>query len=124
MTLETPWSKAKRTKSQKQEERLGKMEGGRKQINSGRTAWNSKRDNTLHDFLIEARTTDKGSYRIEKAEFQQLRRQAHQTPPGMLPGMQIDLGELHLMVTELSAFQNREMRILELEALLEKAQRA
>jgi hypothetical protein len=33
--------------------------------------------------------------------------------------MQIDLGDLHLMVTELQAFHDREMLIYELQARLE-----
>ena len=121
MQRETPWLRAKgKTKSQRQEERLGKMEGGSKQVNSGRL-WRWKRDARLHNFLIEARTTDAGSYRVERKEFLDIRRQARQTPPGLLPAMQIDLGDLHLMVTELSAFQDAQMRIIELEAALEDA---
>jgi hypothetical protein len=118
--METPWLRAKtKTKSQRQEERLGAMEGGKKQVNSGRF-WRWKRDAVLHNFLIEGRTTDAGSFRIEKQEFQDMRKQARQTPPGLLPGMQIDMGDLHLMVIELSAFQDAQMRILELEALMEQ----
>lgn len=117
--VDTPWARAKKTKSQKQEERIGNMEGGKKQINSGRF-WRSKRDAVLHNFLVEARTTDAGSYRIEKKEFFNIKRQGLETPPGLLPSMQIDLGELHLMVVELSAFQDMSMRILELEARLER----
>lgn len=123
MGIETPWQRAKKTKSQKQEERLGKMPGGKKQINSGRF-WRSKRDARLHNFLIEARTTEAGSYRVERAEFLSIRKEALQTPPGLLPGMQIDLGDLHLIVTELSAFQDREMRIYELEGIIEGLQDA
>jgi hypothetical protein len=117
--METPWQRAKeKTKSQRQEERLGKMEGGSKQVNSGRF-WRFKRDAVLHNFLIEARTTDAGSYRISRGEFLDIRYNARQTPPGLLPAMQVDLGDLHLMVTELAAFQDREMRIIELEAQLQ-----
>jgi hypothetical protein len=120
---ETPWSRARKTRSQQQEERLGTMEGGTKQVNSGRF-WRWNRDATLHNFLIEARHTDAGSYRVERAEFLDIRKQALTTPPGLLPAMQIDLGDLHLMVTELSAFQDREMRILELEELLAREREA
>jgi hypothetical protein len=97
------------------------MEGGKRQANSGRL-WRWKRDAILHDYLIEARHTDAGSYRIERAEFLQLRKQALQTPPGLLPAMQVDLGDLHLMVTELQVFQDAQIRILELEAMLDAAQ--
>lgn len=115
----TPWQRAKgKTKSQRQENRLGEMEGGKKQVNSGRF-WRWKRDAVLHNFLIEARTTDKASYRIERKEFLDIRREARQTPPGLLPGIQVDLGDLHLMVTELQAFHDREMLIYELEARIE-----
>lgn len=120
MALESPWGRAKtKTKSQRQEERLGKMEGGKKQINSGRF-WRSKRDAVLHSFLVEARTTDAGSYRIEKQEFLDIKKQGLQTPPGLLPAMQIDLGELHLFVVELSAYEDLQMRLIELETLLER----
>lgn len=117
--METPWLRAKKkTKSQRQEERLGNMEGGKKQINSGRF-WHSKRDNVLHDFLIEARDTETGSYRISRSEFLDIRYNARQTPPGLLPAIQIDLGDLHLITIELSAFQAAQMRLLELETRLE-----
>lgn len=118
---ETPWARAKKTKSQRQEERFGDMQGGRKQVNSGRF-WRSKRDAVLHNFLVEARTTDAGSYRVEKKEFYSIKKEGLQTPPGLLPAMQLDLGELHLFVLELSAFQDMSMRILELEAQLERLQ--
>lgn len=119
MPHETPWARARKTKSQRQEERLGKMEGGSQQTNSGRF-WRWKRDAILHNFLIEARTTDAGSYRIDRKEFLEIRKEARTTPPGLLPAMQIDLGDLHLMVTELSAFQDAQMRLIELEGIVER----
>ena len=122
--METPWQRAKgKTKSQRQEDRLGRMDGGKKQTNSGRF-WRWKRDAILHNFLIEARTTDAGSYRISRSEFLDIRYNARQTPPGLLPAMQVDLGDLHLMVTELTAFQDAQMRILELEELLAREREA
>lgn len=95
------------------------MEGGRKTVNSGRL-WRWKRDNILHNFLIEARTTEAGSYRIDKKEFQNIRKEAFQTPPGLLPGMQIDLGDLHLIVIELQIFQQMNLRLIELETRIEQ----
>jgi len=121
MRHETPWARAKDKRSQKQEKRISEMEGGAPQVNSGRL-WRWKRDARLHNFLIEARTTDKESYRIEKREFLQMRKDALQTPPGLLPGMQIDIQELHLMVVELNAFQELSLRVIELETLLEKTE--
>jgi len=118
--MEAPWERAKKTKSQLQEERIGKMEGGSKQVNSGRL-WRWKRDAKLHDFLIEARTTDKGSYTIDYADFKKLEREAMQEAPGYLPGMQIDIRDLQLVVTRLIDHQQRELKIAELEKRLESA---
>jgi hypothetical protein len=63
------------------------------------------------------------SYRIEKKEFLQIRKQAFQTPPGLLPGMQIDIQDLQLIAIELGAFQDLNVRCMELEALVEKYER-
>jgi len=116
--MEIPWEKAKKTKSQRQEERNAKLPDGKLQINSGRSTWTSKRDNTLgriYRFLVESRTTEKGSFTIQKREFLDLRKQAFQTPPGLLPMMQPDIQELSLVVIELKDFQEFQARMVELE---------
>lgn len=118
MSLDAPWTRARKLRSEKQEKRIGEMEGGQRQINSGRL-WRWKRDGILHNFLIEARTTEAESYRIDKKEFQQMRKQAFQTPPGLLAGMQIDIQDLQLIAIELSAFQDMSLRLIELEARIE-----
>ena len=118
MTLDTPWARAKKTKSQRQEERIGNREDGQLQINSGRTSWTSKRDGVLgrvYRFLVEARTTDKGSYRVERQEFLDLKKQAFQTPPGLLPMMQVDIQDLSLVVLELKDFDQFLARMTDLE---------
>lgn len=115
MSLDTPWNRARKTKSQRQEERLGKMPGGEKQNNSGRF-WRWKRDGKLHHFLIECRTTETPSYSIKKGEWLDIRRQAFQTPPGLLPGMQIDIQDVSLIVIETGAFEDAMVRLMELEA--------
>jgi hypothetical protein len=117
--METPWSRARKKRHERQEERIGNMDGGSKQANSGRF-WRWKRDAILHDFLIEARTTEAGSYRIEGKEFQAIEKQAIQTPPGLLPGMQIDIGDLQLITIRLSDFQNFLLRLKKLEAQVEQ----
>ena len=66
-------------------------------MNSGRH-WPFKRDNRLNGFLVEARTTEAGSYRVEKKEFEKLVNDAIQTPPGLLPAMAVDLGGLELFI--------------------------
>jgi hypothetical protein len=107
----TPWKRrSARKKADKQEERNAKLPGGRKQVNSGRLHF-SKRDNKLGGFLVESRTTDSGRYCIERKEWEDIILDAHRTPPGMLPGMQIDLGPHKLFVMELSAHLDREQRL-------------
>jgi hypothetical protein len=116
--METPWQRAKvKTASQRQEERNGRMPFSSKQPNSGRF-WRWKRDGIVWNFLVEARTTTAGSYRVDKEEFQKVRREAITTPPGLKPGMQIDLGELQLWVMELPDWEAVYTRLVELESRL------
>lgn len=94
-------------------------------MNSGRF-WRWKRDAILHEFLVEARTTEKpdsDTYRISRKEFLLIRQEALQTPPGLLPAMAVQIQDLHLMVTELSVFQGREIRLVELEARIDDLER-
>jgi hypothetical protein len=119
--METPWDRAAKTKSEKQEETISRMPGGSKQINSGRSVWTSKRDNILglvFKFLVEARTTDKKSYRVNKQEFLDLRKQAFQTPPGLLPMMVVDIDGLVIAVVELKDMNEIQTRMLDLEEKL------
>jgi hypothetical protein len=109
-TLETPWNKARKQRYVKQEERLNKLQGGRSGINSGRH-WRWKRDGTVGGFLVECRETQKRSYTISYDEFQAITRQAYQTPPGMLPAMQIDIMDLSLFVTRLVDHDEREIQL-------------
>jgi hypothetical protein len=111
--METPWERARKTKSERQEERLGNLPGGNRQINSGRF-WRSKRDATLFEFLIEARTTEKGSYTISYDEFRAIEKNALQTPPGCLPGMQIDLRSLRLIVVRFDDWYDERVELLRL----------
>ncbi len=119
--MERPWIRARKQRSQLQEEGIGRLEGGSKQINSGRTSWRSKRDNRLWDFLIEARTTETNSYRIERDDFKKLERESAQTPPGCLPGMQITIRDLELIAFRLNDFQDF---MIELEGLRERIRKA
>ena len=107
--METPWQRAKKTRSQRQEESLGKR--GQPQINSGRTAWTSKRDARIYNlFLVEARTTERDTITISGKEWKQIRRAAQQTPPGLLPAMHLEIqDEQMLMIADSDAerFFNR-----------------
>lgn len=117
-SFDLPWSRARKRRSQSQEIRNGKLHGGSKQPNSGRI-WRFKRDNKLWHFLIESRTNEKpgaDTYRISRKEFLQIEKEAFQTPPGLLPGMQVDIQELQLIVIRLTAFQQMQEHIISLEA--------
>jgi hypothetical protein len=106
----TPWQTATaQKKSQRQEQRNANLPGGRKQVNSGRH-WFSKRDNRLHGFLIETRRTDSDSYRITLKEFESIMRDALTTPPGLKPGMQIDIKHLKLMLISLDDYIDLQLK--------------
>lgn len=120
--MDAPWDRASKTKSRRQEERNAKLEGGGLQINSGRSSWTSKRDNTLgrvYKFLVESRTTDNDSYRIDRKEFLDIKKEAMQTPPGLLPAMQIDINGLSLFIVQLKDFEEFQTRMLDLEEKVE-----
>lgn len=119
--LETPWARARKARSQAQEERLSALPGGQKGVNSGRF-WRWRRDGQVRRFLVECRTTEKPttrSYRIEYDEFQNIRQDASKTPPGLLPAMQLDILDLKLMIVDLDVFIEREERLIYLEAQLD-----
>lgn len=85
-----PWKQATAAqRSRRQEDRIARESGGRRQVNSGRV-WFSPRDVRGHGFLIEARTTRANSYTVTRPEFESILKQALGTPPGQLPAMQID----------------------------------
>jgi hypothetical protein len=111
MSLDTPWIRQLKPRHQRQEERLGKTPGGQKGVASGRF-WRWKRDGRLHGFLIEARTTEAGSFTFTLEEFEKIEKDAYMTPPGLLPGMQIDIQGRSLMLTDLKDFNERENRLL------------
>ena len=120
--MESPWKQAKKTRHEAQERRIGRMKGGQKQVGSGRI-WRWKRDGILHIFLIEARTTTKKNYTISGEEFKEIQKEALQTPPGLLPAMQIDIQDVSLIAIRLVDFNEIYNRMLDLEAQLEDAQK-
>jgi hypothetical protein len=108
---QTPWERMNAQRlSQRQEKRNAKLPGGRKQVNSGRH-WFSRRDNRLGGFLVETRRTDSGRYCITEKEWGEIVKDAFSTPPGQLPGMQIDLGKHQLFVMRLEDHLYREARL-------------
>ncbi len=123
--METPWERAKKkTKSREQEERGAKMTGARAGINSGRTTWWAPRDFRLGGFshwLVEARTTDKPFYKIEKKEWEDIRLQGMRMPPGCLPALQPDIQGLQLLVLEVAVFEEMQQYIMQLEEQLRDA---
>jgi dipeptidyl aminopeptidase/acylaminoacyl peptidase len=99
LSLEIPWQKQLKSKHRRQEDRLQQTHPA-----SGRL-WRWKRDGRFFDFLIEARTTDKGSYTIKHEEWLALRRNSHQTPPGCMPAMDIEIKDISLIVVERDVFE-------------------
>ena len=64
-----------RERSERQEKKIAKDTGGRKQPASG-ARWGHRRDVILPAFLIEAKTTERTSYRIDLKDLEYLRKQA------------------------------------------------
>ena len=113
--MQTPWDRARKTRSQRQENRLANSEGGQAQNNSGRF-WRWKRDGKLFQFLVECRTTEKESYRIEAKEWKAIERHANQTP-GSVAAMQIDIGDdVKLVVLNERNFRELQQYIAALES--------
>jgi hypothetical protein len=115
--MDTPWSRARKLRSVEQEKRLGSLPGGRTGVNSGRH-WRWPRDGRIYDFLIEARTNHKPgmkSYRIEKQEWLDLKKQALHEPGGMKPAMQITMDDVDLIVIELRDFNDMMAKLVALE---------
>lgn len=117
--LDLPWRRATpQSRSQRQEERLAKRPGGGKQINSGRF-WHSKRDGRQFQFLIEARTTEAGSYRVSEEEFQKIKKDAYATPPGLLPCLQIEFRSDTLDVVRHEDLESLLVTLAAMEAYIE-----
>jgi hypothetical protein len=117
--LSTPWDRAKKLRYQKQEERLSKLPGGQKGVNSGRI-WNFKRDGRLYDFLIEAKDTQSAQYILKLTDWQALAKDAVRVPPGLRPAMQVTIQNTDLVVISLRDFQDLKQQAIELEAMVEK----
>jgi hypothetical protein len=114
--LEPPWKEKQKPRHQRQEQDLQKR-GGISHPASGRI-WRFRRDGKLFDFLIEARTTESGRYCISADEWESVRKEAHMTPPGLMPGMQIDIGDTRLMVIELVVFEEIYNQLVSMTAVL------
>lgn len=101
--MKTPWDRVTKPKYAEQEKRTAKKHGARPQVNSGRT-WSSLRDvkqaSPVGHLLIDNKTTDAESYRVTKADFKALIRDANRTPPGCHGALQVDIQELRLMIVQ------------------------
>lgn len=128
--METPWDKAKKTRSQKQEaypER--RVKGAQKQPNSGRGTFR-KGDSTVRSFigrcLIDHKTHDdpeKVSYTLTARSWRKTQADARITPPGCHPLQQIDLQDLHLMVMETDLWHEIEEFVVQLQVENERLKR-
>jgi hypothetical protein len=84
-------------RADRQEKGIAKRLGGRKQPRSGAGPWR-KHDVDQGDFLIEAKYTDAGSFRLTSKEWEVLRRRAR--TEGKLPMYHIEMGGRRLLVIE------------------------
>lgn len=100
--MDAPWDRAKKkTRSARQEARLGERKGSKLQVNSGRNLWNSKRDAQLYNLLlVEARNTEGNSITVKESEWKDIRKEAMQTPPGLLPAMHLEFLKVKLLVLD------------------------
>jgi len=85
------------SRSERQEKGIAKRLGGRQQPRSGAGPWR-KHDVDQGDFLIEAKWTATGSYRLTIQEWELLRRRARLE--GKLPMYHIEFGNRRLIVLE------------------------
>jgi hypothetical protein len=96
--MTTPWKRRDaRQRSKRSEEEVGRLPGGKKQVNSGRTPF-SRRDAKLNEFLLEVRDTDNDTYKLSRKEFEKVVIDAAREPPGYLGGMRISLQGYPLIV--------------------------
>ncbi|SRR6266540_2661805 len=109
--MELPWREQTKPRHQRQEQRLGKSQGGKSHPASGRL-WRWKRDGRLFDFLIEARDTESGAYSVSLKEWKTIEKEAHMTPPGLLPAIQIDIQDTSLIVIDLHIFTEMKNRLI------------
>lgn len=112
MIMGVPWKLGKKPAYQKQEERTGKKQGGKPQMNSGRV-WSSLRDVKRkvgkRTFLYDSKTR-RTSFQLTRVDFDLLKRDSNRTPPGCLPVLQIDFTQgvkpLRLVVIEEDVFDD------------------
>jgi hypothetical protein len=114
MTLEPPWKGKLKSRNRQQEDGLQVTHPA-----SGRL-WRWKRDGRFFDWLVEARTTTAGSYTIKYDEWQDIKRQALQTPPGCMPAMNIEIQDESLMVIQRDVFEELYNELVSLTALAGK----
>ena len=100
---ELPWKTKLKPRHQRQEQDIERR-GGTTHPASGRI-WRFKRDGKLYDFLIEARTTEQDSYSISLKEWETITKEAHMTPPGCMPALQLDLKDTRLITIEFVVFE-------------------
>lgn len=125
--LKSPWQKAQEQKYAQQEARTGKKPGARQQFNSGRS-WRGLRDvlqaSPVAHVLIDNKTTEASSFKLEEDKWSKLKRDANRTPPGCVPAFQLDIsgGRLRLMVIEDAHYDDIINYIRVLEGRLERAE--
>jgi hypothetical protein len=106
--VKAPWGQSSKQAYQKQEARISAKPGARAQINSGRT-WKSLRDvveqTPLFHILFDCKGPkvegEETTFKLEPKKWRELRRDANRTPPGCVPGYQLDLApDVRLVVID------------------------
>ena len=85
------------TEPERQERKIARRLGGKQQPRSGAGPWR-KHDVDLGNFLVEAKQTAAGSYRLTVKEWEVLRKRARME--GKLPMYHIEMGGRRLLVVE------------------------
>jgi len=91
------------TSSKRQEKKTAREFGGRRTQGSG-NKWHDKGDVKTPKFLIECKTTDAASYRLDKATIQKIQIEAAMA--GKEPVLRIDIQGLELAVIPVYLFKN------------------
>lgn len=100
--------KKRRVRSNKQEERLAKLSGGRTQAGSG-AVWSSKGDvkqtrqtPTEDSFLLECKYTDAESFRVSTDLWAEIEHKAMIAEAGRKPAIQLEIGKKKLRLIVIS----------------------
>lgn len=94
-------TKQRRKQSNKQEERLANLVGGRAQPGSG-AKWGAKGDVRAEDYLLECKFTDHESFSVSTKLWAEIKHKAMIAESGRKPALQLEIGKDKLRLVVLS----------------------